>query len=98
MNIKHIQYYLRDTGEEEFNVGKASIIKTDGTITKLDHRPSLEEAQKAVGGYIEFVPIRHTRITLMVNEDGKPKGLEPNLTAQRLFGMGLVGNVIVLEG
>lgn len=88
-------------------MNSARVIKVDGTITDLDHRPSLEEAQGIVEGYIELVKARdettgHT-VTLVVNEDGKHTGLPLNWAVTKEYGASvyggiLVGNVIVLTG
>lgn len=41
---------------------------------------TLEEFQRIVGGYIETVPLfEHSRYTLICNEEGKIKGLKPNV-------------------
>lgn len=81
---------------------RAYIIKTDGTIQHFDTRPTLDEAQQAVGGYIEILPIRGTMASLVVNEDGRALGLPANVQATTIFGSSLgsvlVGNVVVLEG
>lgn len=51
---------------------------------KIENR--LEAFQEAVGGYIEIVPITES-ILMIVNEEGKMKGLETNFVT--------VGDVIV---
>ena len=80
-------------------MGKATIIKVDGTEQELDHRPTLKEAQEIVGGYIELLPLRKTKLTLVLNEEGKLHGLLRNDRASTIFKpWELVGNVIVLEG
>lgn len=33
-----------------------AVINTDGTITQHEGKPSLEQLQKAVGGYIQLLP------------------------------------------
>ena len=75
------------------------IIKADGAV--VDYPPqgrgyTLEELQKAVGGYFELV---HVGSHLMVvNEEGKPKGLPFNLLASELYGNPddlIVGDVLV---
>ena len=82
----------------------AYIIKVDGTRVDLDHRPTLEEAQEIVGGWISLVGVGSGR-TLVVDEEGKPKGKITNLKATRMYrkympdvGGLIVGDVIVLEG
>lgn len=77
-------------------MGKATLIKVDGTITELDHRPTLEEAQGLVGGYIELVRIRP--YTLVVDEEGLLKKKQYNQKVKYFFGRDIVGDVIILEG
>ena len=50
-------------------------------------RTTLENLQRTVGGYIETVPAINEAI-ILCNEDGKIKGLEPNMWYfhDRLFG------------
>ena len=81
---------------------KATVIKVDGTITELDHRPTLEEAQKIIGGWIELVKVGDNK-TLVVDEEGKPKHKTTNKVAtdmygNQIYGGYVVGDVIVLEG
>lgn len=81
---------------------RATIIRVDGTEEKLDRRPTLEEAQQIVGGWIELLPIRGTRITLVLNEEGRLRGLPRNDKATLVYKTWGVdayyGDVIVLEG
>jgi len=82
---------------------RPSIIKTDGT--SIDYAPqngtdfTLEELQKAVGGYIEIIQISSTQI-MVLNEEGKLKGLPFNRNASLIFAMAgirqvAVGDVVV---
>ena len=82
------------------DTNKAYILKADGTRVDLDHRPTIKEAQKIVGGYIEFAhPKSPTKITIVADEEGRLKGYKPNVQATTLYGRSLiVGDVIVLEG
>lgn len=81
---------------------KAYILKSDGTRIDLDHKPTLSEAQKIVGGYIEFAQTGTPRVTLVVDEEGLLKGKPINKAASRMYNMygygNIVGDVIVLEG
>lgn len=81
---------------------RAYIIHPSGKQTDLDHRPSLAEASQIVGGYIELLPIRGTRLTLVVNDDGRRLNLPRNDKATLLYKIqgvdAYLGNVIVLEG
>lgn len=82
---------------------RPSIIKSDGT--SADFMPkngtdfTLEELQKAVGGYIQIVYISSTQI-MVLNEDGKNEGLPYNHNASLIFAMAgikdfAVGDVVV---
>lgn len=79
-------------------MNSATVIRADGKKEKLDHRPSLVEAQQIVGGYIELLPVNGK--VLAVNEDGRPKRLPINITATILYDFKtyILGDVIVLEG
>lgn len=84
----------------------AYILKADGTRQELDHRPTLKEAQKIVGGWIEYVKAREEDgeiVTLVVDEEGKVKNKPTNKEVTKLYGHSIyggyiVGDVIVLEG
>ena len=77
---------------------KATVIKVDGTEIALPTRPSLTEAQRIVGGYIQLLHVPHG-LTLVVDEEGKLKGKPRNVRASDYYQFGdLVGDVIVLEG
>jgi hypothetical protein len=78
-------------------VNKAYILKVDGTEQVLDHRPTLEEANTIVGGYIELVYLPHN-ITLVVDDEGRLKKYPTNQKASKMYGSLIVGNVIVLYG
>jgi hypothetical protein len=62
-------------------------------------RPTLEQAQEFVGGYVELVGSRlYPKTQLLVDEDGLCKKSAVNLTASRIAGMLIVGNALVLTG
>jgi len=79
-------------------MNSATIIRANGKEKKLDHRPSLLEAQQIVGGYIELLPINGK--VLVVNEDGRPMKLPINDKATGIYNYKsyIVGDVIVLKG
>jgi hypothetical protein len=70
--------------------------------TLKDTPPSLEEAQKFVGGYVEVVsfvaPLESGNhvAQLLVNEEGLLMGLPVNEEASRLAGQRIVGNALLL--
>jgi hypothetical protein len=67
---------------------------------KREISPSLEELQKAVGGYIRMVPFdsKSEVIQMAVNEDGLRLDLPDNPVASLLSGQRIVGDAVVLAG
>lgn len=80
-------------------------INVDGTIHTDTKKPSLEDMQKFVGGYIERTKINYNgkSCILIVNEEGHYKGLPINkkvtIDYMRTWGHyhQIVGNVIICE-
>ena len=62
-------------------MAKVLILPHDGDPREAEIN-TLKEAQEIVGGYIEAVPFNDQ--VLVVNEDGKAKGLEYNVRATNL--------------
>ena len=61
--------------------------------------PTLEEAQKIVGGYVEMVRSpTNPDIQILVNEEGLLRGLPFNESATEACGTGIVGPAIILKG
>nr|ART39127.1 H353 [uncultured bacterium] len=58
---------------------------------------ALDELQQLVGGYIEMVRIPGDvgRRIFIVDEEGRLKGLKPNVRASHLAGQLLVGNALL---
>lgn len=77
----------------------AYIIRTDGTIEHIGKQPKLEALQKAVGGYIEYVPCDGPLGFMYCNEEGKLMGLPPNPKATRMIDFHdiIAGDVVVME-
>lgn len=77
-------------------------------IYRSDVRPTLEEAQAFVGGYVELIQLPGGNRQMLVREDGLLiKGLETNPEASHivqneslimLSQRGIVGNAMILEG
>ena len=64
-----------------------------------DNQPTLQEAQKIVGGLVEMVHSpSEPDWQILVNEEGLLKGLPFNAEATELCGTGIVGPAIVLKG
>ena len=60
-------------------------------------RPTLEEAQAMIGGYVQLA-LDTPLMQVLVDEDGLSKELEFNHKASELCNDFIVGNAIVLEG
>ena len=69
---------------------------TTKMITMEDECPSLEEAQKVVGGYVEIIPVSDGQ--LIVNEEGRLMGLPGNPLASEVAGQPIVWNALLLMG
>ena len=68
------------------------------TVTYRHHlAPSLQEAQRFVGGFVELVPLKDDA-QLLVNDDGLACALPFNLVASQLAGFPVLGNAIILYG
>ena len=64
-----------------------------------DRQPTLEEAQKIVGGLVEMVHSpTEPEWQILVNEEGLLEGLPFNAEATKLCGTGIVGPAIILKG
>lgn len=57
--------------------------------------PTLEEAQRIVGGYVTLIHLRDGT-QMLVDEEGLVKGLPPNIHASRMAGQLVVGPVLIL--
>lgn len=82
--------------------GKLITVRPDGTRkeARLSHKPTLEELQAEVGGYIERVRVRiEGRVRdAFVNEDGIAENLPVNRPAMGLLAPPFDANVNVLLG
>jgi hypothetical protein len=71
-------------------------------ISEKSESPTLEEAQKFVGGYLTMAPIRNNPskepVQLLVDEDGLPKQLPFNPNASLTAGYDIFGNALILRG
>jgi len=81
-----------------------TLITSSGNIKEMifsEKMITLKEMQDCVEGYIEFVWLKDGKI-LVVNEDGKIKGLEPNHVATAIImdqGINdhIVGNALLID-
>lgn len=55
---------------------------------------TLDELQEAVDGYIELITLPDDEL-MVVNEDGRRLGLQPNHEASTLYGSLILGDVLV---
>ena len=70
----------------------------DLIFAPVPQKPSLEEQQDIVGGYVEMMPSFYLPTNIrsaMVNEEGQLRGLLVNRIASELFGIIILGDVIV---
>lgn len=80
---------------------EAIFMTDDGTIDHVSNTaPTLEEAQKFIGGYVEITtPIADKQCQMLMDEDGLRKRLPVNIKATMLYvHRSIVGNVILLYG
>lgn len=79
----------------------ATIIKTDGYVINIEPKDgkefSLEEMQTIVSGYIEIVDL-HDGNYMVVNEEGKLKGLAINHVATQIYTNAFPGVYDVIVG
>ena len=61
-----------------------------------DNPPTLSEAQKAVGGYVEVLVLPDGR-QMLVNEDGLQEGLPLNKNAALIAEQIILGDVLILD-
>ena len=73
----------------------AMLLKTNGECSRFRDL-SLAGMQAAVGGWIEFVPLRHGKM-LVANEEGILLGLLPNRVVAERYGLAIVGDVILVS-
>ena len=71
----------------------AQLIKTDGTIVEDVAIEKLEQQQKLVDGYIEYV-YKEDKV-FIVNEAGLLRSMDFNEKASDMSGRPLVGDVVV---
>jgi hypothetical protein len=74
---------------------QATLIRSNGEMSNVDGDDSLETVQQLVGGYVEVVT--NADITFFVNEEGRLRGLAPNLKATLFAGQQLVGDVVAAK-
>lgn len=73
----------------------AMLLKVNGECSRFRDL-SLTSMQTAVGGWIEFVPLRNGKL-LVVNDEGIYAGLLPNRVVAERYGLAIVGDVILVS-
>jgi hypothetical protein len=66
-----------------------------GVLNTKDEKPTLEQAQAIVGGWIEMITVGDMQI--LFDEEGLLKQLPLNEKASEMFGRPLYGPVLILE-
>lgn len=62
------------------------IVKTTGEVEILPSNPTFEEAQRIVGGYIQYVPLpKGVHLEIIVNEEGLIHNLPHNPAATAIL-------------
>ena len=67
-----------------------------GALSRAEEKPTLEQAQAIVGGYVEM--INRGDYQILVNEEGMIQNMPLNEKATDMFGVALYGPVLLLEG
>lgn len=71
-------------------------------ISEKSEKPTLEEAQEFVGGYLQMCPLMDApfdeKVQLFADEDGISKKLPVNPNATLTAGYPILGNVLILKG
>ena len=63
---------------------KGILLRTNGSVEVIEYEDTLEQLQKIVGGYIEYVNA-YEHIKIIVNEEGWLLGLDENRNASILY-------------
>lgn len=72
-------------------------LKLEGvTVSEIEIDNTLEALQKEVEGYIECLTLVRGRAVMIVNEEGRLRGMTVNLSASAVAGVDIVGPVVVV--
>ena len=72
-------------------------LKLEGTtVTQVEIENTLEALQAAVNGYIETIGIVPGEAVMIVNEEGRLRGMEPNPIASAFAGIDIVGPALIV--
>lgn len=72
-------------------------LKLEGkTVSEIEIDNTLEALQKEVKGYIECLTLAPGRAVMIVNEEGRLRGMTVNLSASAVAGVDIVGPAVVV--
>ena len=72
-------------------------LKLEGkSIREIDIENNLEAMQYAVYGYIEAITLIPEKVAMIVNEEGRLRGLAFNKNASKLAGTAIVGPALII--
>ena len=100
-NNIHGLHIKEDADAKEFF--KGNILDTEGVTEivpdKKDGTYSLEQLQKAIGGYIELIKLPGVpNMIAIIDEEGRMKSnLKKNIVATMICGQDIVGNVCIID-
>ena len=89
-----LRFYLAGT-----NKNTALLIEPNGVISyylEKEKTIPLETMQEMVEGYIEIYPKQDNNFIYIVNEEGLIHNKKPNMLAYEIFGISVVGNLLVI--
>ncbi|MBR3422668.1 MAG: DUF3846 domain-containing protein [Ruminococcus sp.] len=73
------------------------VLKIEGlTVRDIDIENTLEALQEAVYGYIKAVTLIPDKVTMLVNEEGRLRGMAANPAASAITGLPIVGPAIIV--
>lgn len=92
-----IPYLIDKATEEVFPL--PCIVRTGGRLQHMPTRkPELQDLQRAVGGYIEYVPIpAMPGLRMVVDEEGLLKDKKYNAMASEIAMRPIVGDAVIME-
>jgi len=72
-------------------------LKLEGrSVSEVEIENTLEALQKEVEGYIETLTIAPDKAVMIVNEEGRIRGMAPNPIASGYTGIGIVGPALIV--
>ena len=81
------------------NKNTALLLEPNGVISyhvEKEKTMPLETMQEMVEGYIEVYPKQDANFLFIINEEGLIHNKKPNMLAYEIFGISVVGNLLVI--